>query len=134
MHHRRRSVTALILAALIAWPYSLPDAQAQAGGSCALGTLVPTGFEVVTVSSTAVGATVSKLTSATGRSISYIYGYVATDAIRVRDDGENPTASVGQPVAAGERFEVCGVKAARQFRMIRVTGDAPVSLSFYSGE
>lgn len=107
-----------------------PTLNAQQGGSCALGPLAPMGSETITVSSTAVGFTAGSIKTDTAEAI-YAYGYVASDAIRYWDNGTTPTASVGMLVAAGANFEVCGAPAVRQFRMIRKTTDATVSVSYY---
>ena len=56
---------------------------------------------------------------------------VEDDAVRWRDDGLAPTATVGQLEPAGTRFEVKGAAAIKKFQVIRVTGDADVSVSYY---
>lgn len=133
MRFYQRGFTALVAAALVAWPFLTPPVSAQSGGACpGINAVVPMGFETITVSSTAIGFTTS-LISPTGRSASVAVGYVATDAIRYRDDASNPTAAVGMPIAASTPFQVCGVLAIRQFKMIRQTTDATVSVSYYGG-
>ena len=130
MKHRR-VVAMLAVLALALIP--TPVARAQKGGACGLGTLIPMGFETITVSNTAIGFTTATIVTST-TSASYAYGYVATDAVRYRDDGVNPTAAVGIPVAVSTYFEVCGAAAVRAFRMIRQTTDASVSVAYYRGE
>lgn len=56
---------------------------------------------------------------------------IDTAAIRWRDDGTAPTASVGMPVAAGQCFYYSGTVAA--LRVIAQSGSPVVNISFYSG-
>lgn len=56
---------------------------------------------------------------------------VDTAAIRWRDDGTAPTASVGMPVASGQCFYYSGTMSA--LRVIAQTGSPVVNISFYSG-
>ena len=130
---KRGLVVVMLLWAVLTPLFALPVAHAQLGGSCALGTLIPMGFETITVSSTAVGFTAGTIRSGTSVA-TYAVGYVAADNIRYRDDAVDPTASVGMLVASGSNFQVCGMKAVSQFRMIRQTTDATVSVSYYRSE
>jgi hypothetical protein len=131
MRYFQRGFAALVIV-LLAWPFA-PPVQAQSGGACpGIGTVTPLGFETITVSSTAIGFTTASISPA-GRSASVAVGYVATGAIRYRDDGVDPTAAVGMPIAASTQFQVCGVLAIRQFKMIRQTIDASISVSYYGG-
>ena len=50
-------------------------------------------------------------------------------AIRYRDDGVAPTASVGMPVAAGNAFQYSGDLSAIQF--IQQTSGAILNVSYY---
>ena len=55
---------------------------------------------------------------------------VETNAIRWRDDGTTPTASVGMPLATGAApYAYAGVLSALQF--IPQTGSAVIDVSFY---
>lgn len=55
---------------------------------------------------------------------------IETNAIRWRDDGTAPTATVGQPTAVGQPLTICDVSlAAVQF--IPQTGSATVDVSYY---
>lgn len=56
---------------------------------------------------------------------------VDTAAIRWRDDGTAPTASVGMPVASGQCFYYSGTFST--LRVIAQTGSPVVNISFYSG-
>ena len=129
MRYFQRGFAALVI--VLAWPFA-PPVQAQSGGACpGIGTVTPLATETIAVSSTAVPFTAAKISSST-RSASMAIGYT-TAAIRYWDDGSTPTATVGMPVAASERFQVCGVAAIRAFLMIRQSGDASVSVSYYGG-
>lgn len=50
-------------------------------------------------------------------------------AIRFRDDGVAPTATVGQPLAVGTTLEYMGTMSA--VKIIEQTGGAKVNASFY---
>lgn len=132
MRNFRRGFTALVVALLVLPP---TPALSQVGGICpGITAVAPMGNgDTITVSTTAIGFTTADI-STTGRSASVAVAYVATNAIRYWDNGQDPTAGVGLPVAAGERFVVCGVKAIRDFRMIRQSADATVTATFYGGE
>lgn len=128
----QRGFTALVIAAFLL-PYMAPPVSAQMGGSCALGTLVPMGYEEIAVSSTAIGFTAATIQTSTA-SANFAYVYVGSNSIRWRDDGSNPTAAVGQPAAAGERLQVCGKKAVGAIKFIRQSADATLFVSYYRGE
>ncbi len=55
---------------------------------------------------------------------------VESAAIRWRDDGTNPTTSVGMPVASGACFNYSGTFA--KLALIAQTGSPIVDISFYS--
>ena len=128
----KRGFTALVVAAFLL-PYLAPPVAAQRGGACGLGTLVPMGYEEIAVSTVAIGFTAATIRTAT-TAANYAYVFVGTNAIRWRDDGSNPTAAVGQPAAAGERIEVCGLKAVSAIKFIRQSADATLFVSYYRGE
>lgn len=90
--------------------------------------------ETITVSNSAIGPTTASFVARNqynGRGgTDYCFCTVATDAIRFRYDGTNPTASVGHLVAAGGTFEVEGYQNVRNLKMIRVTSDATVFCTY----
>lgn len=133
MRLSQRGFTALVAVALIAWPLVLP-VSAQGNVCPGINAVTPMGDgDTITVSSTAVGFAAADI-SAAGRSASVVVGYVSADAVRYWDNGQTPTASVGMLLTASTHFTICGIKAIRDFRMIRVTTDATVTVSFYGGE
>ena len=89
----------------------------------------PKGFRTLAISSTA-----KLLSEATGgipsNAIRAIIS-VATDAIRWRDDGAAPTASVGIYVAANASIELPSRQAILAFQAIRVTTDATLNIAYY---
>lgn len=87
--------------------------------------LKPLGYQQLTVSSTAVALTLP----ATGI-VRMAVMVVETDAIRYRDDGTSPTASVGMPVASGGGVIVYNA-AISKFKAIRQTNDAKLNISYY---
>jgi hypothetical protein len=53
-----------------------------------------------------------------------------TQAIRYRDDGTNPTATVGMPVASGTCFQYSG-SSLSALKFIEQTASAKLNISFY---
>lgn len=89
----------------------------------------PAGYRQLAVSNTAVG-----LASATGGIPTYATRAVITvetDAIRWRDDGTDPSATVGMPVAANASFELSSAESIAAFKTIRVTTDAKINITYY---
>jgi len=80
------------------------------------------GYQQITTLATATGLTVP-----TGSTIAQIC--IETAAVRYRDDGTAPTASIGQPVAAGLCFSYSGPLAAIQF--ITQGGSPVLDASYY---
>ncbi len=85
----------------------------------------PKGFRTLAVSTTAVA--LPTIPSNATRAIIN----VATDAIRWRDDGTAPTASVGMPVAANASIELLSRESILAFKAIRVTTDASLNIAYY---
>tara|TARA_R110000868_G_scaffold195864_1_gene441671 strand:- start:552 stop:734 length:183 start_codon:yes stop_codon:yes gene_type:complete len=53
-----------------------------------------------------------------------------TQGVRWRDDGTNPTASVGMPVAAGSYLNYDG--DLKQIRFIQQTASAELNVSYFA--
>jgi hypothetical protein len=53
-----------------------------------------------------------------------------TQAIRFRDDGTDPTTTVGMPVAVGEMYEYAGAQPTR-IRVIASTAGAILNVLYY---
>jgi hypothetical protein len=87
----------------------------------------PIAYESITVSNTALGFTAATMSGATSALIS-----IEDDNIRVRFDGTDPTAGEGHLLFAGQTQLVEGRTALSQFRMIRVTADATVKVTYFS--
>lgn len=84
--------------------------------------LTAKGYQQITSLSAAAALTVP-----TGATVALITA--ETQGIRWRDDGTNPTASVGMLIAAGESVFFTGSLAA--FRAIEVTASAKLNISYY---
>lgn len=82
----------------------------------------PVGYQQITSLSAATGLTVP-----TGAVIAVVVP--ETQAVRWRDDGTNPTASVGMPIAVGQAFVYTGNLAAIAF--IEQTASAKLDVSYY---
>lgn len=90
------------------------------------------GHQQLTVSSTAVG-----LTQPTGLRARRALITVQTDAVRWRADGVNPTASVGNPLAANDRLDWTDPMAdysalIDKVKFIRVTTDATIDVEYFA--
>jgi hypothetical protein len=89
--------------------------------------------EAITVSSTAIGFTASKVVHASNGSIhprEAIFR-VETDEIRFRLDGTDPDASTGHLASAGETIKITGEADIVAFRAIRVTNDASIFAHYF---
>lgn len=85
----------------------------------------PVGYQQITVSTTAVGLTVP---AGASRAVAV----VEAQPLRYRDDGTNPTATVGMLCQANLRFEIESRDQMLAFKAIRQGGtDAVLSVSYY---
>ena len=94
-------------------------------------------FESVTVSTTSVGFTATSYHPGTGSEDSKsVTCSVETSAIRVKYDGNAPTATAGVYIGSGKTFTVTGYNNISRVRMIRDTAasaDATVQCMFDEG-
>lgn len=86
-------------------------------------TTVCLGYQQITSLSAATALTVP-----TGATMALIVP--ETQAVRWRDDGTNPTASVGMPVAVGESLNYDGDLS--RIRFIQQTASATLNISYYA--
>lgn len=86
------------------------------------GQLTPTGYQQITSLSAAASLTVPA-----GSRWALIIA--ETQAVRWRDDGTNPTASVGIPLATGTAFWYSGALSSIKF--IEQTASAKINVSYY---
>lgn len=92
----------------------------------------PKGFEQITVSSAAIGpttATLNAITTKTDLEANCAVFRCETADVRWRDDGSNPTASVGYLLKAGEELVYDG--NLRTLKFIRTASDATVDAAYY---
>lgn len=85
-------------------------------------TLKPLGYEQIT----SLAASQS-LTVPTGARLAVLI--CETQAVRWRDDGTDPTASVGMPLAVGVQFTYSGNLA--EIEIIEQTASAKLNVSYY---
>jgi hypothetical protein len=105
------------LAALFALFLSAP-AMAQSGHPSI-------GYQQITSLASATNLTVPT----TGGPVVWALICAETAGVRWRDDGTAPTASVGQPLAAGQCFQYAGPLLTIQF--IAQTGSPVLDVSYY---
>lgn len=86
-------------------------------------TTVCLGYQQITGLSSAKGLTVPQ-----GATLAVMTPL--TQAIRWRDDGTNPTASVGMPIAAGAYFSYDG--NLQNIKFIEQTASAELNVSYYA--
>lgn len=86
-------------------------------------TTVCLGYQQITSLSAAAGLTIP-----TGATMALIIP--ETQAVRWRDDGTAPTASVGMPVAVGESLNYDGDLS--RIRFIEQTASAKLNISYYA--
>jgi hypothetical protein len=93
-------------------------------------------YEALTVSNTAAGFSEAYKHPNTGQfktmQAKEIFATVETDSIRYTIDGSTtPTDSVGHLVTAGQSISIKNVVAIQNFKMIRVTTDASVKITYF---
>jgi len=92
-------------------------------------------FEQITVSTTPIGITSTKLRTYSGGMRNQAIGaFFSTETgdIRVTFDGTTPSATVGHLYPAGSMFELWGFANLTKFRMYAVTVDATVTVTVWS--
>ena len=89
---------------------------------------------VVTLTSSVYNPTVSGSPSSTTRA-DYAYitveNSVATDCMRYWPTGDNPTTTDGHKVCDSQSITVYGFKNIQNFKMIRITSDLTIQVSYY---
>lgn len=94
------------------------------------GPLQPLGYQAITAASgSASSLTVPAASASNALQANYAYIVVETVAIRYRDDGTPPTATVGTPVAAGSALEYDGDLGALQ--LIGQAGGGTQHVNYY---
>lgn len=88
--------------------------------------------EAITISSTALPFTVATYADG-GAPVKYAVVTLETNPIRVRADGLNPTATVGELYtnSTNVKFLVCGQGNVQRFRAIRTGSDAAITAAYY---
>ena len=128
------SLRLALVAAALTVAFAAPVAAEITGpsGVCSglRAALVPLGYEQITVSTTAVSLTQSQYARAAGVAVA-AFAQVASNGISVRDDGTAPTASVGLPFAAADKFWICR-SSIGTFQAIRSGGaDGTLNVIYY---
>jgi hypothetical protein len=92
------------------------------------------GYESISVSTAAIGPTALTVhpdRDQNPRPAFEAFCTVETNSIRYRIDGTDPTASEGHVVAAGGTFTVTGTNNVKRLKMIRVSADAVVKITYF---
>lgn len=126
---RRALGVALVGLALLAGPgpgfgqaYPCPGLQR---------TVVAYAFEQITVSTTAIGFTVATMVQGSSTPVMAVVSLDATNGIRSREDGTNPTATVGMVGAGGTTFAVCQGALGRWKAIRSGAADAIANVTYY---
>lgn len=92
-------------------------------------------FDTITVGASSIPLTAAKVQVArTGgfkKNAIMAFLSVETNSIRVRWDGGAPTSSLGHLLAAGDTLTVAGEQNVANLRLIRVSADGTVQVTFY---
>ena len=91
--------------------------------------LLPLGYNQITALSAAVGLGQGLTNNAVPAGANYAVIIPETQAVRFRDDGTNPTAGVGVPIAVGQEFDYTGNLGA--VKVIEQTASAKLNIAFY---
>lgn len=86
------------------------------------------GFQQMTSVSATTAANVPSIPTSAGSMLVA----VETQAIRWRDDGTDPTATVGMPVATGSTL--CYGQEIAKFKVISQTAGATINITYYAGK
>lgn len=133
---KRLTPGALLFAILLALSLFAPPLGAQQTTSACPGIgvpLRPAGFEQLTITTTASG-----LTAATASGKWMAVAVLEQQPIRYRDDGTNPTATVGSIITATstapQAFVICGASltAIRFIRDTTATANATLDVNYYA--
>ena len=96
----------------------------------------PYDYESITVSSTAIGFTLSKYKPSgnalenDNRPAMRVLLTVETNTIRYRVDGTDPTAAEGHSLGSGDVLTLVGPDAISQFRAIAAVGDGTIRVTY----
>lgn len=90
------------------------------------------GYQQISSLSTAVGLTVPSKDPVTGLNVMPTIALITpeTQGVRWRDDGTDPTATVGMPLAAGVTLQYDG--DLRKIKFVEQTASAKINISYYS--
>lgn len=90
------------------------------------------GYQQITSLSSAQGLTVPSVDPVSGLNVMPTIALITpeTNGVRWRDDGTNPTASVGMPLAAGVTLQYDG--DLRKIKFIEQTASAKLNISYYA--
>ena len=105
----------------MAW-FDEPSARVPGAQPTTPGNLRPLGYQQITSLGSAVGLTVPS-----GATVALIEP--ETQSVRWRDDGTNPTASVGMMLAADDYIFYTGYL--ENIKFIQVTASAKLNVSYY---
>lgn len=105
----------------MAW-FDQPAARVPGAQPATPGNLKPLGYQQITSLSSATALTVPR-----GATVALIQPGV--QAVRWRDDGTDPTASVGMPLAVGETIPYTGFL--ENLKFIEQTASAKLNVSYY---
>lgn len=89
------------------------------------------GYQQITSLSSATGLTVPTRDPSTGANVKANFALITAEAqnLRWRDDGVDPTASVGMPLAAGVTLQYDGDLS--KIKFIQQTSGGIVNISYY---
>lgn len=93
--------------------------------------LTPFAFEEISVSSTAIGLTQATAFPDGVKGADMAVVTIEDDAVRYRDDGLDPTATVGQIAAVDTSLTIRGAASLKKVKFIRVTTDADINVTYY---
>jgi hypothetical protein len=119
-----RSLAGIIALGLLCAPMAWADKGLESTDP-----LTPFAFETITVSSTAIGFTAATYNPTTGKA-KRVFLSCATNPIRFRYDGTNPTTTVGHVLSAGSSINITGGNAIDNFKMIASGSDATCSATY----
>lgn len=88
-------------------------------------------YEAITVSSTAIGPTLTTIFPSGKQAASEAFITVETNPVRWRADGTDPTSSEGHLLQAGDSLSIFGTVNLKNLKFIRTGSDATLRVTYY---
>lgn len=123
----------ILLAAILAAMFLIGWVPPPVAAQTPIGDLEAYDFDDLSITTAPTGFTAAKISPASGLSAKAAACTVETQAARVREDGVDPSSTVGLlwPTTTISAYTVVGVNNVRRFRAIATTGTTKLECTLY---